>query len=70
MDIKKIQPEQFDQIVIDRILQLIEQKNLKQLELATLSNIGQSSLSKLLKGEMLLTLQHIFKICQALEIAP
>ena len=70
MDIKKIQPEQFDQIIIDRILQLIEQKNLKQLELAALSNIGQSSLSKLLKGEMRLTLQHIFKICQALEIAP
>ncbi|MFR4710108.1 MAG: helix-turn-helix domain-containing protein [Blautia wexlerae] len=30
--------------------------------------MGQSSLSKLLKGEMKLTLQHIFKICAALKL--
>lgn len=63
-------PEQFDKIIIQRILSIMEQKNMKQLQLANLSMIGPSSLSKLLKGEMRLTLQHIFKICKALDLSP
>ena len=65
-----INPEKYDQLIINRILSIMEKKNLKQLELAKRSNIGQSSLSKILKGEMKLTLQHVFKICGALKIAP
>ncbi|MFR1971476.1 MAG: helix-turn-helix domain-containing protein [Hominisplanchenecus sp.] len=70
MNVQMISPEKYDQLIIQRILSIMEQKNLKQLDLATLSNIGQSSLSKLLKGEMKLTMQHVFKICNALKIAP
>lgn len=70
MNIQKINPEIYDQLVIKRILSIMEQKQIKQSDLASLSNIGQSSLSKLLNGEMKLTLQHIFKICTALKIAP
>ncbi|MFQ6986907.1 MAG: helix-turn-helix domain-containing protein [Mediterraneibacter faecis] len=70
MNIQTISPEKYDQLVIKRIASIMEKKNIKQLDLAALSNIGQSSLSKLLKGEMKLTLQHIFKICAALKIAP
>lgn len=69
MNIPTNSPEKYDQLVIQRILSVMEKKNIKQLDLAALSNIGQSSLSKLLKGEMKLTLQHIFKICAALKIS-
>lgn len=62
--------EEYCEIITARINSLLEQKNLKQLDLSARSNIGQSSLSKILKGEMRLTLQHIFKICTALNIAP
>ncbi|MFR5992251.1 MAG: helix-turn-helix domain-containing protein [Mediterraneibacter faecis] len=68
MNIQTISPEKYDQLVIKRIASIMEKKNIKQLDLAALSNIGQSSLSKLLKGEMKLTLQHIFKICAALKL--
>ena len=70
MNIQNMNPEQFDKIIIQRIFSIMEQRNLKQLQLANLSMIGPSSLSKLLKGEMRLTLQHIFKICKALDISP
>ncbi|RXS75341.1 helix-turn-helix domain-containing protein [Blautia faecicola] len=70
MNTQALKPEVYDQLVIKRILSIMEQKQIKQSDLANLSNIGQSSLSKLLKGEMKLTLQHIFKICTALKIAP
>lgn len=70
MAIPKITADEYCKVVTERINSLMEQKNLKQLELAARSNIGQSSLSKILKGEMRLTLQHIFKICNALDITP
>ena len=66
----KIAADEYCNNTIKRINSLLEQKNLKQADLVTLTNIGQSSLSKLLKGEMRLTLQHIFKISTALGISP
>lgn len=70
MENQKMTADEYCQKIIDRIIFLMEKKNLKQLDLAARSNISQSSLSKILKGEMRLTLQHIFKICTSLEIAP
>lgn len=48
----------------------MEQNNIKQADLVARTNIGQSSLSKILKGEMRLTLQHIYKISTSLGISP
>lgn len=70
MDFRKLKPDEYCENVIARINSLMEKKSLKQLDLASRSNISQSSLSKILKGEMRLTLQHIFKICVALDISP
>lgn len=54
----------------NRINALMTQQNIKQLELSERTNIGQPTLSKLLKGDMKLTLQHIIKISHALNIEP
>lgn len=70
MSFQQMNYDDFGQMVINRILAVTEQKGLKQLDLAARSDIGQSSLSKILKGEMRITLQHIFKICKALDITP
>lgn len=70
MDYEKMSPSEYCQTIINRINSLMDEKHLKQLDLASLSNIGQSSLSKILKGELRLTLQHIFKICIALDVNP
>lgn len=70
MDYSKMNPNEYCNQIIKNINSLMEKKSIKQLELASRSNISQSSLSKILKGEMRLTLQHIFKISLALDIAP
>lgn len=70
MNFQKMDYEEYGQMIINRILALSEQKGLKQIDLAARSNIGQSSLSKILKREIRLTLQHIFKISKALDITP
>lgn len=57
-------------IILKRINLIMVQKGFKQQDLAEKSSIGQSTLSKLLKGEMKLTLHHIIKICKALDIEP
>lgn len=54
----------------NRINAIMAQQNIKQLELSERTNIGQPTLSKLLKGDMNLTLQHILKISYALNIEP
>lgn len=48
----------------------MNERGIKQLDLSIKSNIGQSTLSKIMKGEMKLTLQHIFKFSKALEVEP
>ncbi len=70
MNSYKISAEKYCERIIERINSIMDQKKIKQLDLAARSNIGQSSLSKILKGEMRLTLQHVFKICNALDIEP
>lgn len=70
MDIKKTAADEYCDAVINRINTLLSEKKIKQADLAMRSHISQSSLSKILKGEMRLTLQHIYKICTALNITP
>lgn len=70
MDYRKMSPDEYCNQIIKSIISLMEEKSIRQLDLATRSNISQSSLSKILKGEMRLTLQHIFKICLALDVSP
>lgn len=62
--------EEYCNLVTSRINKFMIKNNLKQKELVKYSGIGQSTLSKILKGEIRLTLQHIFKISKALEITP
>lgn len=70
MKTRKMSAEQYGKEVINRINVLLEQKGMTQRELATNSGIGASSLSKILSGDMRLTVQHVFKICNALEMKP
>ncbi len=70
MDIKKFTANEYCDAIIKRINSILSEKKIKQADLAAQSHISQSSMSKILKGEMRLTLQHIFKICIALNIAP
>lgn len=70
MNYENLNANEYCKTIIEKINSLLEQKSLKQIDLATRCNISQSSLSKILKGEMRLTLQHIFKISIALDITP
>lgn len=70
MDIKKFTADEYCDAIIKRINSLLIERKVKQADLAAQSHISQSSMSKILKGEMRLTLQHIFKICIALNITP
>lgn len=56
--------------VIKRIKEYMEKNDLKQLDLSKKSNINQSTLSKILSGEAKLTLHHIFRLCNALNVDP
>uniref|UniRef100_UPI004057AA9F helix-turn-helix domain-containing protein n=1 Tax=Agathobacter sp. TaxID=2021311 RepID=UPI004057AA9F len=60
----------FNEMILIRIRELVDSKKLKQSYLAQKSNISQSTLSKVMSGETKLTMQHIFKLCKALEITP
>lgn len=62
--------ENYCKIILNRIKYLVKQKKLKQADLVSCTHISQSSMSKLLKGELRLTLQHIFELCAVLEIEP
>lgn len=70
MDIKKLTADEYCDAIIKRINSILSEKKIKQADLSAQSHISQSSMSKILKGEMRLTLQHIFKICIALNITP
>lgn len=65
-----ISEDEYISLILKKINFIMIDKGIKQLDLSERSNIGQSTLSKLLKGEMKLTLQHIVKICKALEVDP
>lgn len=70
MNIKKTSEKQFTQHVLERITAFMSVKRIKQTDLAKMSNMSQSTLSKIMNQDMKLTLQHIFKICKALNIEP
>lgn len=61
---------EYNDVVIKRIYNIIKKNSISQSELAKKCNIGQSTLSKLLNNEVKFTLQHIYKICVALNIDP
>lgn len=57
-------------LVSKRLNQIIAEKKLRQHELANLTGLKQSTISKIINGETKLNLQYIFKLCNALEIEP
>lgn len=57
-------------VVLRRIKEYMNRSGIKQLDLAKESNINQSTLSKIMNGEVKLTLQHIFRICNVLKVEP
>lgn len=61
---------EYHNIVLKRIKEYMERYEIKQLDLSRESNINQSTLSKIINGEAKLTLQHIFRICNALKVDP
>lgn len=70
MDFLNQTEEEYTKQILKKISDIMEQRNLKQLDLSERSNIGQSTLSKILNCDMKLTLAHIIKICKALSITP
>lgn len=70
MEFINMSETQYIDEILKRINSFMANKGFKQLDLAEKSKIGQSTLSKLMKGEMKLTLHHIYKICVALDINP
>lgn len=70
MEFKDMTESEYGKVILERISAFMTHFGLKQLDLANLSGIGQSTLSKIMKGEMKLTLQHIFKLCKAFKIDP
>lgn len=65
-----ISESKYNQLVIERISAIMKNKQITQTELAKKSNIGQSTLSKLLTNEAKITIQHIYKLCSALNVDP
>lgn len=70
MEFNEMSELEFSKFVLNRISKIMAELEVRQFELARKSGIGQSTLSKIIKGEVKLTLQHLFKICKALNIAP
>lgn len=70
MNYANMSESEYCDIVIKRLKEYMDKNDIKQLDLARESNINQSTLSKLINGETKLTLQHIFRICNALKIDP
>lgn len=66
--LSQLNEDEFCQEILRRITWIMNQKGIRQLELAKMSHIGQSTLSKLMKGETRLTLQNIYRICDSLGI--
>lgn len=70
MNYTEMTESEFNNLILNRINDYMHKNGIKQLELAKQSKINQSTLSKLMKGETKLTIQHVFKICKALKINP
>lgn len=70
MEFTNMTESEYADVILKRINLIMVNKGFKQLDLAEKSYIGQSTLSKLMKGEMRITLNHIIKICKALDIEP
>lgn len=70
MTFANMDEQEYTALIIKKINLLMINKGFKQLDLSEKSNISQSTLSKLIKGEIKITLQHIIKICKALDIDP
>lgn len=61
---------EYNNLVLKRIKEYMEKNEIRQMDLSRESNINQSTLSKIMNGEAKLTLQHIFRICNALGVDP
>ena len=65
MNYANMSESEYCNIVIKRIKEYMDKNEIKQLDLSRESNINQSTLSKIMNSETRLTLQHIFRICNA-----
>ncbi len=70
MDYSSMTESEYCSNILKRIKEYMEKNEIKQLELSKKSNINQSTLSKIMSGETKLTLQHIYRICNALNVDP
>ena len=70
MNYAHMSEKEYYDIVLKRLKEYMNKNGVKQLDLSRESNINQSTLSKILNGEIKLTLQHIFRICNVLQIDP
>ena len=66
--LSELNEEDFGREILGRIGWLMNQKKLKQSDLAEISGIGQSTLSKVMKGEARLTMQILYRISKGLNI--
>ncbi len=66
--LSQLNEDEFCQEILSRINWIMNQKGIRQLELAKISHIAQSTISKLMKGEARLTLQNIYRICDGLGV--
>ena len=60
----------FETLVLTRIKNIMKHKNISQAKLIELSDIPQTTLSKLLSGNTKLSLPYLAQICDALKIDP
>ena len=70
MNYANMTEEEYCSLVTERLIAYMRKNKVKQSELAMQTNISQSGLSKIMKGESKLNLSHIFKICNALNLHP
>ncbi len=70
MNYSNMSESEYCNTVIKRIKEYMEKNDLKQLYLSKKSNINQSTLSKILSGEVKINLHHIFRLCNALNVDP
>ena len=70
MEFANMSDQEYMDLVIKKINLIMKSKGLKQQDLSKKSNISQSTLSKLIKGELKINLQHLIKLSKALDIEP
>jgi transcriptional regulator with XRE-family HTH domain len=69
LDTQKLEKEDFQNRIGNRIRQLRESKNMTQVELAHLCNFEKSNMNRIEAGNTSTNTFTLYKICSALEIS-